>query len=317
MTRPDDHDYLWDRQGPADPEVARLEQLLAPLGHGAPLDELRMHRRRRWPVLAIGAVVAAAAAVALVWWRWPADQVIACTNGFAFTARGGAERGVLCVGSVLDTGAHEAELAIANIGKAELGAGTRVRLDQTSAERHELYLERGRLHARVDAPPRLFAVATPSANVTDLGCEYTLSIDASGAGTITVQSGKVELATGTAGAVVVAPMRTHARLLPGRRPGLPVVDGAGPALAAAVDAFERGAATGIDQVLAAAAPSDALTVANLAELVPAADKRRVLDRLAQLSPPPQELSVDDVVADRALYEMWFDDVILQHLTKIP
>jgi ferric-dicitrate binding protein FerR (iron transport regulator) len=316
MTRPDD-DYLWDRQGPADPDVARLEQLLAPLAHDAPLDERRRRRRRRWPIAAIGAAVAAAAAVAIVWWRWPDPQpVIACTNGFAFT-RGGTERGVLCVGSVLDTGAHEAELAIANIGKAELGAGTRVRLDQTSAERHELYLERGRLHARVDAPPRLFAVATPSANVTDLGCEYTLAVDASGAGTITVQSGKVELATGTAGAVVVAPMRTHARLLPGRRPGLPVVDGAGQALEAAVAAFERGAADGIDRVMAAATPTDALTVANLAELVPPAQKRRVLDRLAQLSAPPQELSVDDVLADHALYEMWFDDVILQHLTNIP
>jgi hypothetical protein len=266
-------------------------------------------------VLAIGAAVASAAAVALVWWRWP-ESPQRCTYGFAFT-RGGTERGVLCVGSVLDTGAHEAELAIANIGKAELGAGTRVRLDQTSAERHELYLERGRLHARVDAPPRLFAVATASANVTDLGCEYTLTIDATGAGTITVQTGKVELATGTAGSVVVAPMRTHARLLPGRRPGLPVVDGAGQALAAAVDAFERGAVDGIDQVLATATPADALTVANLAELVPPAEKRRVLDRLAQLSAPPQELSVDDVLADHALYEMWFDDVILQHITNSP
>jgi len=315
MTRPDD-DYLWDRKGPADPDVARLEQLLAPLAHDAPLDELRLRRRRRWSMLAIGSVVAAAAAVALVWWRWPDQPGATCSNGFAFT-RGGTERGVLCVGGVLDTGAQRAELAIANIGKAELGAGTRVRLDQTSAERHELYLERGRLHARVDAPPRLFAVATPSANVTDLGCEYTLAVEPNGAGTITVQSGKVELATGTAGAIVVAPMRTHARLLPGRRPGLPVVDGAGKALEAAVAAFERGAADGIDRVMAAATPTDALTVANLAEVVPPAHKRRVLDRLAQLSAPPQELSVDDVLADHALYEMWFDDVILQHLTNIP
>ncbi len=36
MSKPDD--YLWDRSGPADPEVARLEQLLAPLAHDRPLD---------------------------------------------------------------------------------------------------------------------------------------------------------------------------------------------------------------------------------------------------------------------------------------
>ena len=45
--------------------------------------------------------------------------------------------------------------------RAELGAQTRVRLERMSAQRHELLLERGRMHARVSAPPRIFAVATP------------------------------------------------------------------------------------------------------------------------------------------------------------
>ena len=30
-------DYLWDGSGPPDPEVARLEALLSPLAHDAPL----------------------------------------------------------------------------------------------------------------------------------------------------------------------------------------------------------------------------------------------------------------------------------------
>ena len=35
MTRipAEDDDYLWDRSGAPDPEVVRLEALLAPLGH--------------------------------------------------------------------------------------------------------------------------------------------------------------------------------------------------------------------------------------------------------------------------------------------
>jgi len=329
MTRPpgDQHDYLWDKSGPADPDVERLEKLLAPLAHDAPLDELRLYRRRRrWPWLVIGGGLVAAAAALLVWWRQPEPpQVVArCTNGFAFTARGGTvanagaamATGVLCVGGVLDTGAHEADLKIANIGAAELGAGTRVRLDQTTAERHQLYLERGRMHARVDAPPRLFAVATPSAHVTDLGCEYTLDIAASGAGTIAVQSGKVELAT-SSGAIVVAPKGTHAHLLAGRRPSLPVVDGASAVLVAAVEEYEHGAHDGIDRVLSSAEERDAVTVANLAQLVPASERRRVLDRLAQLVPVPQELTVDDVVGEPAFWEMWFDEVILQHLARNP
>ena len=32
-------DYLWDRSGPPDPDVQRLEELLSPLRHEAPLDD--------------------------------------------------------------------------------------------------------------------------------------------------------------------------------------------------------------------------------------------------------------------------------------
>src|SRR6185436_13583078 len=133
--------------------------------------------------------IAVAAAALIAVWQWPRSDrpVVACVggDGFSFTARGGTVAcggaavagGVLPVGGTLDTGTSEAELAIADIGHAQLGANTLVRLDCTSAQRHQLFLERGHLHARVSAPPRLFAVATPSADVTDLGCEYTLDVD--------------------------------------------------------------------------------------------------------------------------------------------
>src|SRR5689334_4919123 len=162
MTKPDD--YLWDRSGPPDPDALRLERLLSPLAHDAPLDETRLRRGRRrrpWIVAGVAAAVAAAAALLLaLWWPGRAAPVpsdsYACgakASGFAFTARGGSvacggERvpaGVLPVGGVLDTGAHRAELAIANIGRAELGTQTRVRLERTGPERHQLFLERGRM----------------------------------------------------------------------------------------------------------------------------------------------------------------------------
>src|SRR5512140_2283006 len=111
MPADDEHDYLWDKRG-ADPEVARLEELLSPLRHQAPLDELRMRRKRsRAPWIAGALAVAAAAGVVfLVWPKSPG----ACAGGagFAFTARGGdvscqgsnVAAGVLPVGGVLDTG---------------------------------------------------------------------------------------------------------------------------------------------------------------------------------------------------------------------
>ena len=354
MTKSDD--YLWDPKADVDPEVARLEQLLAPLRHQAPLDErseetgggvptgsaggaggraprgvdeLRLRRKRtRVPVVLGIATAIAAALVAVVWWRTsPSDpQHVACagTTGFKFIAKGGdvscgdaaMATGELPIGAILDTGAHEAELAIAQIGTARLGTNTRVRLDRTSHDRHQLYLEHGHIHARVSAPPRIFAVATPSVQVTDLGCEYALDIDATGAGSIHVVTGKVELESGT-GALVVVPAGSHARLLRGRRAGVPLSDRAGARIEAAVRDFEGGVANTLTGVLEAATIEDVVTVANLVELVGAYDKRRVLQRLSELVPAPQGLTIDEALADRALFEMWFDEALLVHLGVSP
>jgi len=264
-------DYLWDGSGPADPEVARLEKLLAPLGRYAPLAK----KRRRWPIL-VSAVLAAAAAIVVFLATRSHEPSCTGTAGFSFQGRGGdvacggheLASGVLPVGGKLSTGAREAELAIADIGTAELGKDTEVRLVRTDAQKHQLVLDRGHLHAKVNAPPRLFAVATHSATVTDLGCEYTLDVDARGAGTLLVQSGKVELAT-PSGAIVVAPAGTRTTLLPGQRPGLPVRIDATDALVNAVHAYERGEPGAAARVRAAVTADDAVTLDALApEITP-------------------------------------------------
>jgi FecR protein len=318
-------DYLWDKSG-EDADVARLEKLLAPLAHTAPLDELKLRKRARLPIFVIGGVLAAAAIVTIL--VWPRDEKTqppgsyACgahASGFAFTAHGGSvacggssvPAGVLPVGGTLDTGAHEAELAIADIGSARLSPQTRVRLDATSADRHQLYLERGKLHAFVSAPPRIFAVGTPNGQVTDLGCAYTLEVDAAGAGSIEVDSGMVELEAAN-GRVLVVPAGASARLLAGRRATLPLAKTATPQLAAAVADFHAGVAGARDRILAAAGTPDAITIANLARIASTAERRTVLDRLSQLFPPPQGMSVEDV-EHLDLFDMWFDEVVFAQI----
>src|SRR5688572_29935904 len=145
MSKPDD--YLWDRSGSPDPDVARLEQLLAPLAHDRPLDELGARRARgarRWWIAGAVAAVAAAAVLAIVLrprtTASPSTSPTACFagsgagTGMTFVAHGApvacsgapSSRGMLAVGSTLDTGAGSAELAIADIGTARLFEGSRV-----------------------------------------------------------------------------------------------------------------------------------------------------------------------------------------------
>lgn len=318
MTKPDD-DYLWDKSGD-DPEVARLEALLSPLAHRAPLDELRLKRRSIKPFVVAGALAAAAIVAVIIWPRSGGDGVNCLGPGMVFQSADKVScngdslaRGVLPINGLLKTGAHEAELTIANIGTAKLSPNTVVRLDQTTVgKRHQLFLQEGKMHAKVIAPPKIFAVATPSADVIDLGCEYTIEIDARGAGTISVQNGRVELETGN-GAVVLAPAGTHARLLPGRRASLPVIDSAGPQLTAAVAELEAGAPDAIPHLLAAATKADAITIANLARTVTVAQRRTVLDALTRLVPAPACATVDEVLANHDLLEIWYDHVYLVHV----
>lgn len=312
-------DYLWDRSGAPDPEVAKLEGLLSPLAHDAPLDEVRMRRRRpRTPWILAGALVAIAAAVAIYLARPAPSATVACngSEGFAFTGVGGAvscggtpvASGVLPVGGQLDTGAHQAMLTIADIGNAHLGAGTQVRLERTDTERHQLALERGHMHAKVKARPRLFAVTTKHADVVDLGCEYHIEIDDSGAGGLHVISGLVELAT-KSGAIVVVPEGCDAKILAGNRPGLPSCAASTPAIRTAIQAYDAGDANAFDAILAAARREDAITLFALAAVD---DPRRAdaLDKLAELSPPPDaEISVETAMTNPEHLATWRTDVL--------
>ncbi|MBV8756693.1 MAG: FecR domain-containing protein [Deltaproteobacteria bacterium] len=297
-------DYLWEKSGAPDPEVARLEALLSPLAHEAPLRQ----PRRRWPYVA--AIVAAAAAVTFA--LWPREPSCDGRSGYAFsgdaTCNGrAASAGTLPVGGHLETAAGSATLTIAQIGTADLGPHTRVRLVRSDAQHQQLSLERGSMHARVDAPPRLFAVSTPSAEVTDLGCEYRIAIDEHGAGSIDVLAGKVELAT-RSGGVVVAPVNTHATILPGRAPGVPVGPGASEALVAAVHEYERGVPGAFDRVLQNAQVQDAITLVAIGAIDPSR-RAAVLARLAEISPPPGEVTVASATASAADFATWRDDVV--------
>jgi ferric-dicitrate binding protein FerR (iron transport regulator) len=308
-------DYLWDRSGSADPDVERLEKLLTPLAHDAPLDELRVRRKRRAPWFVIGVALAAAAAVAIYIALPRSQPPCGGREGFAFTGVGGSvscggtavAHGVLPIGVELETGAHEASLTIADIGTAQLGKQTRVRLDRTDSQRHQLALDRGHLHAKVNAPPRLFAVTTKHTDVVDLGCEYTIDVDAAGAGSICVLTGIVELGT-KSGAVVVAPEGSCAAIFAGQRPGLPIARDARAELVAAVSAYDRNEAGALDRLLAIAERRDSITLIALAAIDPRG--AAVLERLMELSPPPDaEISVESALADPLHFGAWRNDIL--------
>lgn len=85
--------------------------------------------------------------------------------------------------------------SIGRIGSVALGPGSRLTvmppLDPVGDGRYRLGFEEGEVEVFVDAPARAFLVQTPWFDVWDLGCRYTIVLDAEGNGSLAVDIGAV------------------------------------------------------------------------------------------------------------------------------
>jgi len=311
-------DPLYDKTGD-DPELAALEAALGDYAHCAPLRELPPRRsRRRTTVIAavLGAIAVAALAVLVVGRRGEPDCRAAGT-GFAFAVDGGPARcagslaahGTLPVGAWLETaGAATADVQVADIGRLTVFGDSRVRLVGTGATGHRLELARGRIAARVTAPPRLFVVDTPTASAVDLGCAYELTVEPDGRTRLRVTSGAVSLEA--RGLAAYAPMDTEVLAAPGRGPGTPVARSASAALGDAVARFDAGDRSAVPTIVASAGPGDTATLWNLLARTAADDRAAVFARLDALSPLPADISADAVRAgDPGALERWREALV--------
>ena len=197
-----------------------------------------------------------------------------------------------------------AVVQVGSIGRVAVKPGSRVQVLAVRPTDHRLALARGTIDAKVDAPPRLFFVETPSGTAVDLGCAYTLEVDSLGNSRLHVTGGYVELQW--RGRRSVVPLGAIAATRSGVGPGVPYLADAPLALRRALDAFDfgRGGAAAVRAVLGAARPEDALSLWHLLSRVDGGARGPVYDRLASLVPPPAgvtrdaALALDEVVLGR-------------------
>jgi anti-sigma factor RsiW len=240
----------------------------------------------------------------------PAWEVARLEGAPLVASRRVGERGRLAVGEWLETDAESrAEVKVANIGAVEIDPGTRVRLLETRLTEHRLELERGRISARIWAPPRLFFVNTPSAVAADLGCAYTLEVDEAGRSLLRVTSGWVALELKERESVV--PAGAACATEPGTGPGTPFFEDASETFLDALARFdfEHGANDALAVVLADARPRDTLTLWHLLPRVAGDERVRVYERLSALAPPPAGVTREGVLMlDAPMLESWKDSL---------
>ncbi len=323
-------DYLWDRSGPPDEEIAALERVLSPLGQRMPPPPLKgaiaahSPASRRAPASFVMFPLAAAAtlvlAVAPLWLR-PASSpgteswtVVEAEGPASLASKAIKEGNALLAGQSLRTGPHaRVSIQLDSVGSVEIGPSSRVRLVPSADGYYRFRLDGGTLTALIWADPGRFFVETGSSLAIDLGCAYTLRVDARGEGELRVTTGWVGFQMRDRQALIPAGAMCLTR--PGVGPGTPYFEDAPAALRSAVatldadDEDEAARAAALDTALASSRPRDALTLWHLLQRVDGADRDRVFDRLAEIVAPPAAVTRDGIRAgNRRMLELWWDQL---------
>jgi len=220
-----------------------------------------------------------------------------------------SDKSRLGIGQWLETDSgSRAKLDVANIGNVEIDPNTRVRLLQSSDSEQRLELARGRLSARISAPPKLFFVNTPSGVAEDLGCAYTLEVDDAGNSHLRVTLGWVALQLRERESVVPAGAACVTR--PGIGPGTPYFEDASETFRSALSQFDFPAdqlsqSSALEIVTREARPRDAMTLFYLLTRVNGSERALVYDRMATLVPPPESVTREGMLnLNPQMMERW-------------
>ncbi len=303
--------YLTDPSASPEPEIEALEQVLEPLAYR---EELDLNRVSRWKgavkprsksraVIAVCASLALVASAIFLLLRFTDDATVDESDGRACASSGsevswavrvetgqpvcGGESGAdgrLVVGGWIETDqASSATVAVAEIGELTLAPRSRLGLVSTAPGQHRLVLERGRIHAKVDAPPRIFVVSTPAVEAIDLGCEYDLTVYDRGGSEIIVTEGAVALESGDR--TVVVPAGFRARSFRDLGPAPAVSTRSSEHFREGVSGYFRTRRRVVlERVLREARSRDTRTLEGLLELTEEADCELVHARLLEISP---------------------------------
>jgi len=305
-------DYLFDRSGASDPEVERLETLLARYRYAPqPLAAVEVQRARRvdtiqWAVAAAVLLIGGVLFIRSVFMIPDADS-----RSVRFYVDGVAGVESVRTGDTLKTGAEErARVEITSMGHVDVAPNSRVRIVASFEDKPELFLERGSVHAKILAQPRTFQIGTPAGRSIDLGCEYSLDVNARGESELRVTTGQVAFEFD--GREIYVPAHARCTSAPHRGPSTPVLDSSSQAFhdaLAAVEFDKNPSPSAIAKLLDAAEREDSLSLWHLFDSPKTAPALRDASyaKLAKGFPLPDGVDAKSVLGgDRVARERWLE-----------
>ena len=272
--------------------------------------------RPRWPrFAAVGAALVVAIGVAFFYYLRSTEgswSVTALSGTVKIGSSYTSDTGRLAVGDWLVTDdTARARIGVGLIGQVEVDSNSRVRLLEAGMTENRLELERGRLQARISAPPRLFFVNTPSAEAIDLGCAYTLEVDEEGNGFLRVTSGWVALVRD--GRESYVPRGAMCSMRPDVGPGTPYFEDVSDNFRRSLERFDfdNGGDEALQTVLDEARARDTFSLWHLLSRVDQSRRSLVFDRMVALVGPPSGITRESVMRlDRDALELWKEELYL-------
>jgi hypothetical protein len=188
----------------------------------------------------------------------------------------------------------QARLNLNDVGEVEVEPNTRLSVLAIRPDEQRLALDHGTIHALIWAPPGRFIVNTPSAQTVDLGCQYTLKVDADGVGLVEVSVGWVAFENEGRESFIPADAACITR--PGKGPGIPYYQDASSELIDALHRFDANAdQSAIAVIIEKARTRDAISLWHLLRRVQPDDRGRAYDRLAQFVTMPASVTREGVL----------------------
>jgi len=263
-----------------------------------------------WRFAAVAAAAAICITAALLWQRASAPksgwEVVRVEGSPEVASRHIISSGRIGDGDWIETDASSrARIQVGTIGSIEVAPNTRVRRVRARPGEDRLMLARGDISAKVQAPPRLFLVDTPSGTAVDLGCEYRMHTGEDGSGLLRVTLGWVSFEW--QGRESLVPAGASCRTAAGIGPGTPCFEDAADTFKRTLARFdfEHGGPEALRTILTAARARDSLTLWNLLARVGPAERPLVLDRMTEFSPLPLEITREQVLSlDRKALDQW-------------
>jgi len=337
-------DYLWDASGTPDPEIQRLESLLADFRQAdralvlpvempaAPRGILGLLLRMpSLPRLAAAAAILLALGGTLFFSlrpkhaqdtgpAWDVTNLQGAPQIGTTTIAANQAPGKLHVGQTLVTnGDSRASLSQADLGEIRIDPNSRVRLVQTDPNRKRIQLEVGTIHAAIWAPPGTFVVDTPSAVAIDLGCAYTLQVAPDGSGTLRTTLGWVGFHLNGRDSFIPAGAMCSTR--PELGPGIPYFEDSTLAFREAIAQFDSSSqdsparSAALNTILSEARAQDALSLWHLLSRTIGPERAQVYIRFAALVPPPKGVTRGGILnLDQSMLDLWWNSLGLGEIS---